>query len=235
MKRVLIAIQARSTSTRLPNKVNLQIGGKTLLQYVIDSCKRAVRFLDKLDISVSVCLVVPQGDPIVTIYRNGQVPIVEGDENDVLSRYVKASELFEADYVVRITADCLFIPPHHIHKHVKAAVTREKDYTSNTHFRTHKEGWDCEVLSRRLLEWLDDNATTAEDREHVTSLIAHGKPFPFMGEDGKQSICHIMSFYDESDDKTSIDTQEEYERAVKRMQSFQVKTNEARKHGTYIS
>lgn len=239
MKTVLIAIQARSTSTRLPNKVNMQIGGRPMLQWVVDSCQIAARFLRseqrKLDCAVSVCLVIPKGDPIKQLFQQSQIPIVEGDEHDVLSRYAQAAKLFNADYVVRITADCLFIPPHHISRHVKAAVMKERDYTSCTHYRTYKEGWDCEVLSRRLVDWLDENASTDSDREHVTTLIGPGKPFPFRHEDGKPSICHVLNFYCEDDIKTSIDTKEEYEAAERLFQRYQRMRNEAKKNGTFLA
>jgi len=237
MKTVLIGIQARSSSTRLPQKAHLQVGGKPILQWVLDSCQIAARFLrgeSKLDAAINVCLLVPKGDSIATLYSS-QIPIIEGDENDVLSRYVLAARHFKADYVTRITADCLFIPPHHITKHVKAAVIKERDYTTNVHFRTHKEGWDCEVISKRLLDWLNENATTNHDREHVTTLIGKDRPFPFRYVDGKPSICHILNLYDESEIKTSIDTKEEYEYAEKLFQRYQRQKNEAKRAGTYLT
>jgi spore coat polysaccharide biosynthesis protein SpsF (cytidylyltransferase family) len=234
MKTVILGIQARSTSTRLPNKVNMQVGGKPILQHVLDACQIAARFLrtGNLGVVVNVVLLVPKGDSIATHYRS-RVPVYEGDEHDVLSRYVAVTREMKADIVVRITADCLFIPPHHIAKHVKAALIKGRDYTTNTHHRTHKEGWDCEVLSGRLVEWLNENATTSYDREHVTTLIGKGKPFPFIFDDGKPSVCHVINFCDESEAKTSIDTLEEFEHAEKLFQRYQVARLEAKKNGTY--
>lgn len=210
-----------------------------MLQWVIDSCQIAARFLrseaKNLNAAINLCLLVPKGDSIVTMFGT-QLPTLEGSEEDVLSRYAEAMKHFQADYVCRITADCLFIPPHHITKHVKAAVLKERDYTTNVHNRTFKEGWDCEVLSSRLLEWLDKNATEAHDREHVTTLIGRDKPFPFKYVDGKPSICHIINnFYDESDIKTSIDTKEEYEDAERIFQRYQKLKNEAKRNGTYLT
>jgi spore coat polysaccharide biosynthesis protein SpsF len=235
MKNVLIGLQARSTSTRLPNKVNMQIGGRPMLQWVLDACQIAARFLrndSKLNCSVNVALLVPRADYIVSHYRS-LVPVIEGSEQDVLSRYATAQREMQAELIVRVTADCLFIPPHHIAKHVKAAIIKGRDYTTNVHYRTHKEGWDCEVISARLLEWLDQNATTEHDREHVTTLIGKNRPFPFTFEDGKPSICHVINFCDESEVKTSIDTKEEFEHAEKLFQRYQVARLEARRNGTY--
>lgn len=238
MKTVLIAVQARSSSTRLPNKVNMQVGGRPILQWVVDACQVAARYVrsesQRLDTAVNIALLVPRGDRIAELYGS-QMPVIEGDEQDVLSRYVTARKLMQADLVVRITADCLFIPPHHITKHIRAAILKDRDYTTNVHYRTHKEGWDCEVLSSRLLTWLDENAQTPYDREHVTTLIGAGKPFPFCFADDRPSICHVLNFYDESDAKTSIDTREEYEHAERLFQRYQRMKMEAKRNGTYIT
>lgn len=238
MKTALIAIQARSTSSRLPNKCNMQVGGRPILQWVLDSCQVAARFLrsdnQNLKTAINVAILTPKGDPIADLYKS-QVPVIEGSEHDVLSRFVTAQKQMGAHYIARITADCLYIPPHHITKHVKAAILKDRDYTTNTHHRTHKEGWDCEVLSARLLEWLDQNASEPYDREHVTTLIAAGKPFPFRYVDGKPSVCHILNQYDESEIKTSIDTREEYEAAERHFQKLQKAKLEANRNGTYMT
>lgn len=237
MRKVLIGVQARSTSTRLPQKVHLQVGGKSILRWVIEACQNAAGYLQRdrqsLQFGVQTVVVTPKGDPVKSIYGT-QIEVIEGsgDENDVLSRYVEAAKLFEADYVVRVTADCPRIPTYIIAKHIKSAILRERDYTTNVHFRTFPEGFDCEVISKRLLNWLDKNATTKEHREHVTTRIAPGQDFPFHDYDGKPSICHILNDSDESHQKTSIDTKEEYEALVEMFQQLRNKHNEAKKFGT---
>jgi hypothetical protein len=67
----------------------------------------------------------------------------------------------------------------------------------------------------------------------VTTLIGKGKPFPFIFDDGKPSVCHVINFCDESEAKTSIDTLEEFEHAEKLFQRYQVARLEAKKNGTY--
>jgi spore coat polysaccharide biosynthesis protein SpsF len=238
MKRtVLIGIQARSDSSRLPNKVHLRIGNRSILQVVIDSCEQTIKYMrheaDRLNAQVIIALLTSKSDPVVDIYRN-QLAIIEGDHDDVLSRYVTAAEQFNADYIVRVTADCLWIPSHLIVKHIKSALIKQKDYTTNIHFRTFKEGYDCEVLSRRLLTWVDENATSKHDREHVTTIIAKEKFFPFKDVDGKKNICHILSEVNESDQKTSIDTREDYDKAVALYTQFKDLREQAKRNGIII-
>lgn len=236
MRKVLIGIQARSDSQRLPNKCHLQIGGKPILQWIIDTANHAIRYLGQssrdLESEFECALLVPKGDPIVSIYRN-QILTLEGDHDDVLSRFANAGQHY--DYIVRLTADCLEMPAHIIAKHVRSALIKERDYTTNVYCRSFREGWDCEVLSNRLLRWLDDNAVTPFDREHVTTLISPDKPFPFQDSDGKKNICHIINSRDESHIKTSIDTREEYEAAQKAFEKFQDTKNKARRSGVYVT
>lgn len=237
MRKVVIAIQARSDSSRLPQKCHLQVGGKPILQWIVDTCQHSIRYLRQnnrdLEADYSAHLLVPKGDAIANLYRN-QIDTREGSHDDVLSRYAKLTEDTQADYVVRVTADCLQIPAYLIAKHVRSALIKQRDYTTNTHYRTFKEGWDCEVLSSRLVGWLDENAAQPFDREHVTTLIAPDKPFPFKDVDGKKNICHIINSTDESDIKTSIDTREEYEAAIKAHEKFINTKNLARRNGLYF-
>ena len=231
--KVFIGIQARSDSKRLPGKVHMTVGGMTLIDNVLNSCRRAAnyidRFYDKFHAKCSIALLVPKGDEIVRRYGT-QVKVYEGDHDDVLSRYVQAAEAENADFIVRITADCVDIEQHCISRHIKAALIQNRDYTSNVHYRTYPEGYDTEVLSRRLLQWLGDNAKEPGDREHVTSMIAVGKPFPFL-EKGRPSKCHVLQNKDYSAVKTSIDTQEELDVANHWRREIEEKLMRAKRDG----
>ena len=80
------------------------------------------------------------------------------------------------------------------------------DYVSNTdpNCRTMPDGFDCEVISARLLDWLDKNALDLKYREHVTSMLYEHKP--------DWAKCGQFSAYiDESYLKISVDTQEDLE------------------------
>ena len=120
---------------------------------------------------------------------------------------MNAAEKLESDFVVRVTGDCPLIPAFLITKHIKIAGINRYDYTSNVcdEFRTAPDGLDCEVLSKKLLNHLSVNATNKEDKEHVTSLIRRGLP-PWA------SVGHVVSYFDLSDMKLSVDTEEDLER-----------------------
>lgn len=179
--RVTIGIQARSTSSRLPGKVDRLLGSKTVLSHVISQCEQAAmvlnRYNDKNGLMVQTVVCVPEGDPIKRNYGQ-DIKVIEGPEGDVLKRYRILSDQMRSDYVVRITSDCPLITDFIIHKHVTVAVKNRYDYLSNVdpRCRTSADGMDCEVISRKLLEWMDENATQPLEREHVTPMARENPP-----------------------------------------------------------
>lgn len=208
---VLIGIQARSNSVRLPKKCFEPIGSKRLLDHVIDACTSAEKYLNrftyKKNFTVNTALLIPEGDMIKTGFASQKIEIIEGSELDVLSRFVKAQEQFKSDFVCRITGDCPLIPPFVISKHISLAVVSEYDYVSNVDedCRLSLDGIDCEVVSKRMLAWLDLNAKTAAEREHVT-IAARTNP-PIWAKRG-----FTASFFDQSAIKLSVDTRDDLER-----------------------
>ncbi len=207
--KVIIAIQARSTSTRFPGKVFQKIDDKEVLQHVLDtaeeSCIYINKYFPKNNVRVSSCLLVPFNDEIVKRYSHKCI-IYQGDEHDVLSRYYSMNQEMKADYIVRITSDCPLLPSYLISKHINIAVKGLYDYVSNVdeQIRTSPDGHDVEVVSARCLDWLNQNAKDNE-REHVTLRIRHGSiPKHF-------KIAHVISYLDLSGIKISFDTPEDFE------------------------
>lgn len=207
MTKVIIGIQARSGSKRLPGKSLQIMNDKKMIEHVVSSCGRAAGYVNrtktKTPISASVVLLVPEGDPIKDHFTNEIV--MEGSENDVFSRYYNAMQKFEADYVVRVTGDCPLIIPTIISKHIFCALGGDLDYLSNTipDIRTYVDGYDCEVISRKLMEYSKDKIKTAHDKEHVTTYLYDNKP-------NWAKYGAVMAHTDLSHIKLSVDTLEDF-------------------------
>lgn len=209
LTQVLIGIQARSTSTRLPGKCFEPLGRKRVLDHVVESCTRAAAYLNKFaeknKMITRVVLLIPKGDPIKDKFDR-KVEIVEGDEQDVLGRYKKAADLFKSDYITRITGDCPLIPPFVISKHITLALMNQYDYISNCYeSRLSLDGTDCEVMSKKMLDFLHENATKPEEREHVTIYAKNHLP-----KWAKLGIS--LGYFDSSSIKLSVDTDEDLKR-----------------------
>jgi spore coat polysaccharide biosynthesis protein SpsF len=209
---VLIAIQARSNSTRFPKKIYENIGDLRVLDHVIDKANSAAdhvnRFTTKMKIRCQVAVLHPVDDwELVKTFRSSRAMLIGGPEDDVLTRYVLAQEQTNADYVVRLTSDCPLILDFIIAKHIHVAAFNQYDYVSNVEesCRTIADGFDCEVISKNGLAWLDQFSDSAEDREHVTTLIRRLRP-----DHLKQAFVAFK--LDSSHMKMSVDTKEDIER-----------------------
>jgi spore coat polysaccharide biosynthesis protein SpsF (cytidylyltransferase family) len=215
---VLIGIQARSTSERLPGKCFEMIGEKRLLDHVIDAAKMSAGYLNyhsnKSGIFVRVGLLIPEGDRISEEFQR-KCPMYFGPEHDVLTRYKRAADKTGCDYVVRLTGDCPLIPPYLISKHIKIAIINNYDYVCNSDetVRTALDGIDCEVISKRLLDYMYEFARDAYDREHVTPLARKAPP-------SWARLGFVGGFFDQSEMKLSVDTQEDLERVRKQYASL---------------
>ncbi|MDD5544357.1 MAG: glycosyltransferase family protein [Acidobacteriia bacterium] len=166
MKTVAI-IQARMSSTRLPGKVMAAIGGIPLLERVVRRAKQA----RTLDIVAVATTDRPSDNLVANCCRDIGIPYFRGNEDDVLDRYYRAAESFEADVIVRLTADCPLLDATVIDKVVRFFHAGDNDYVSNTLEPSYPDGLDTEVFSRRALERAWREARLNSEREHVTPYI----------------------------------------------------------------
>lgn len=210
LKRIAIGIQARLSSERLPRKVLEDIHGRPMLDYVIHAAKNSAKYVNgqgTRSVSCSVFLLIPEQEPELKQRFAHDCKIVEGSLDDVLSRFVTMQAVAEADWVVRITGDCPLLNPAIVTKCITCAEKMGLDYISNVHqdLRTSPDGMDCEVISSRLLLWLDENATDPKDREHVTTLLRKEN---YKNLDGFR-VGHVVDRVDMSEVKLSVDTEED--------------------------
>ncbi len=208
-KLILIGIQARSGSSRLPRKAFELISGKMMLDRVIDQCKKAAPRINNSNgqaLRAKIVVLTPFGDPIVKEFKS-RCEVIEGPEHDVLARYVLAAEKYNPAWVMRVTGDCPMLPPPIISKLASMAFLNGYDYVSNVdeRFRTALDGADCEVISSRLLAEVGELAVAPYDREHVTPLIRRCPP-------AWAKLGCVVNDFDHSDMKLSVDTPEDLER-----------------------
>ena len=166
--KVTAIIQARMASTRLPGKSLMDIAGKPLFEHVADRVRvsRSIRSV------VLATTTEASDDPLAELGLRLGLGVYRGASKDVLDRYYRAAKSFDAQVVVRVTADDPFKDPevidYVIEQFFAGALT---DYASNTIERTYPEGLDIEMFSFRALERAWKEATLNSDREHVTPYM----------------------------------------------------------------
>jgi spore coat polysaccharide biosynthesis protein SpsF (cytidylyltransferase family) len=165
--RVIVVIQARLGSTRLPGKALAEIGGRPMLAHVVERA-RAIAGIDEVVVATTVNR---RDDPVSEWTETATVPCVRGAEEDVLDRFHDVLAKHPADALVRVTADCPLLDPEVSGRVVAEWRRGNADYVSNVHPPTFPDGLDTEVVSRSALETAWREARVASDREHVTPFI----------------------------------------------------------------
>jgi spore coat polysaccharide biosynthesis protein SpsF len=166
---IVCIVQARTGSSRLPNKVLMSICNKTVLEHDIERLKR-IKNINKIIIATTI-----EPDDIAIVNESNRIGIqsFRGSENDVLSRYYYAAKENNADAIVRVTSDCPLIDSIISENIIQFYIDNESkyDYVSNTLDRTFPRGLDTEVFSFKSLEKAFNEAKRQRDREHVTPYI----------------------------------------------------------------
>ncbi len=109
-------IQARMSSSRLPGKVLLDLGGQPMLARVVERARRA-KLVNDVVVATTTDL---SDDPIEALCAESGYPCSRGSLHDVLDRYYQAARTFGADVIVRITADCPVIDPDVVDRTIEA-------------------------------------------------------------------------------------------------------------------
>jgi spore coat polysaccharide biosynthesis protein SpsF len=171
---IVAIIQARIGSTRLPGKVLLKLGERTVLEQVIERVAAA----GKVNRVIVATTDQPADLEIVKLCEKKGIGVFVGAENDVLDRFYQAAKLYQADHIVRITADCPLIDPAVINEVIEEHLNSKADYTANTIKETYPDGEDVEVFTFDVLKRVWQEARLASEREHVTPYIRkHGELF----------------------------------------------------------
>lgn len=169
MTNIVIVVQARLGSTRLPRKVLMPLSGKPLI----------IRMLERISFSgISDSIVVAvtdqtDDDELVEVCESEGYPIFRGSTNDLLDRHYQAGLKYNAEAVVKIPSDCPLIDPKIITKVIACYALNSKkyDYVSNLHPATYPDGNDVEIMSMKALENAWKNSNKDFEREHTTPYI----------------------------------------------------------------
>ena len=194
-----VIIQARMGSTRLPGKVMMKLGSCTVLEHVLNRCRR-------IEAADAVCLatsVDPRDDVVAREAARLGVMVFRGDEQDVLSRYHGAAQLARADEVLRVTADCPLIDPEVCSEVIRLRRSADVDYACNFTPPSFPHGLDCEAFSRAALDLAQRSSDTAYQREHVTVWLIENQNI------SKANVSNSAD--DASKNRWTLDTPQDYQ------------------------
>ncbi|TAJ15990.1 MAG: acylneuraminate cytidylyltransferase [Planctomycetota bacterium] len=156
-------------STRLPGKVLMKIGARTLLERVAE---RVIRMQSLTDWAV-VTSTLAEDDAIAELCALRGWRCLRGSALDVCDRYRMGARELGAEHVVRVTADCPLLGWEEGDRVVDTHLLDGNDYTHNlTCWGSGMPiGTGLEAFRADVLEQAWEHGRAPHHREHVTEWI----------------------------------------------------------------
>lgn len=173
MNNTKIIIQARTGSTRLPQKMILPFYENEGIFSLL--LKKLISSFDKNDIILATSL-NENNDVLVEIAKHHGVNYYRGSENDVLQRFIDAAKEFDAENIIRVCADNPFLDVFYIELLIEKFENFNCDYLSyvtsdgTPSIKTHYGFW-AEAVKLSALEKVRELTDENLYHEHVTNFI----------------------------------------------------------------
>jgi spore coat polysaccharide biosynthesis protein SpsF len=167
--KIVTVIQARTGSSRLPNKILLPLADQPLFYRMYERVAAS-----KLKGTIVIATTTEKSDDkIEELCKDYQINCFRGHPTDLLDRHYQTAKLLSANAVVKIPSDCPLIDKDIIDTVIEFFLDNSDkyDYISNLHPATYPDGNDVEIMSMNALEdaWL--NAKRDLEREHTTPYL----------------------------------------------------------------
>jgi spore coat polysaccharide biosynthesis protein SpsF len=201
-----IILQARTGSTRMPEKVILPFyEGKSILDLLIEK-------VQKLGVpAVLATTVNALDDRICDLAARHDFPVFRGSENDVLDRFIQTARQFKFGKVIRVCADNPFLDLAGMKTLIDTFAKSDADYLSfqlagnKPSILTHFGFW-TEAVRLDALEKAQQLTNEKLYHEHVTNFI-YGNPQLF----DVQFIQADSLVFSRTDIRMTLDTAEDFQ------------------------
>jgi spore coat polysaccharide biosynthesis protein SpsF len=211
-KRVVLIIQARMGSNRLPGKSMMDLAGAPLVGRILERVKRC----NRLDDIVLAIPDTPQDRVLDQLGRDYGVPVFAGSENDLIERYYQAALESKADVVGRLPADNATPEPAEIDRIVEHHLSLgRRGFSSNLSVISNSgypDGIGAEMFDFSLLCEARARSPDSRRREHV-----HLNFFDYVTQSAfDESWCPISTIpcpaeFRRPDIVLDVNTQQQYE------------------------
>ena len=105
-----IFIPTRLGSKRLPSKPLMKIGGKPIIEHLINRLK-----LCKSIQNIVVCTTdLEEDDVLVEYLKNQNILTFRGSKQDILKRFLDAAKTFNTEIIVDVEADKIYTDPRYV-------------------------------------------------------------------------------------------------------------------------
>jgi spore coat polysaccharide biosynthesis protein SpsF len=219
-KKIIVAIQARMGSKRVPNKMIRTMDGKTILEHVIIRTSKS----KEADQVVLATTSKKKDDILVRTAKKHNTESFRGGEEDIIGRLLGTAKKFNADAIVRLTGDSPLMDPELIDKAIRAYRKNHSRirFVSNCVPLTYPEGFSIELIPTDVLMEMDKELKNIAEREAFIILITRRqKRYPRYHLRYKKNVSKIRLTLDYPEDFKLIRLVYNYFKK-KRKQNFNV-------------
>ncbi|MBU4198414.1 MAG: glycosyltransferase family protein [Kiritimatiellae bacterium] len=181
-----VIIQARLSSTRLPNKVLLDISGKPMLQRQVERLREGI---DGLPLIIATSD-APSDDILEKFCSRQGFACFRGPLKDVMLRFILCARKHGLTHIVRVGGDDVLIDPDCCTELVRLHQEEPADFL----YASHREGWPygsaAELIALDALERI--HAVTDKDLylEHtIPYFFDHPEAFRIRKVRSPQRLC----------------------------------------------
>jgi len=166
-KRVVLIVQARIGSARLPGKSMMDLAGAPLVGRILERVKRCQR-VDEIVLAIPN---TPQDNVLEELGRSYGIAVFCGSENDLIERFYQAALRYDADVVGRLPADNATPEPAEIDRianhHLSLGCRGFSSNLTEVFGSGYPDGIGAEMFDFSLLAEARDRCPDAGKREHV--------------------------------------------------------------------
>jgi spore coat polysaccharide biosynthesis protein SpsF len=166
-QRIGAIVQARMSSRRLPGKSLRLLGGKPMLQYVLESLTQ----VDELAGTLVATSTDTSDDPIAELCERFATPCFRGSLDNVAERFLEAARAHSFSAFVRVSGDSPLLDPRLVTRAIDLFGESDADLATNVFPRTYPAGMSVEVIKTEAFERVVPKLSEPDDREHVTSFF----------------------------------------------------------------
>lgn len=145
--KIVVTIEARMASERLPGKVLLPVVGKPMLQHIIERLRRS-QYIDEVIVATTT---KASDEVIVDFCSSIDCLVFQGSADNIVERLLGASKLVEADIIVQATGDNPVIDPNLVDRAIELFFSGEYDYVCNNMEPSYPIGLDVRMFTRESL------------------------------------------------------------------------------------
>jgi len=164
-RHVVLILQARMGSARLPGKSMLGLAGAPLLTRILERVRRSRR-ADQIVVATTRN---SEDDVLAGLAADHGVATFRGAENDLVDRYYQAARAFGADVIVRLPADNAIPEPAEIDRIIEFHLRGQSEFSSNlaeVFGNGYPDGIGAEVFDLATLEQVRADCGDPLRREH---------------------------------------------------------------------